>query len=372
MFEPDGQDFTEWANENAEEFKGYSSVGENFQASVGQVVDEELSISSLINRIGSDERNEGIRDLAKSGAIGEDVMESFTTRHERMGVKIDYNSLANYANENLDLEDHINNDEELTEQRNADLADRRKYREDIFGRSLTGGKFSQFGGGFIASGLDPIAIVSMGLALPVAGVRQASRAMYTLSMAGRGAAFNMATAVPIEPFIHSWKDEIGAEYTLKDSMFNVGVSGILGGTIVGVGANLGFKYKNKDTFIGKDRKSLVQAYKRLGLEDEDAEALGQFTYEANNAPDPDMPAKDFVNRMEDTQERMETNRGQERDNEPQLDPEDDEIIQGMYDEVPDDLMMTLDDGTEISIKEHAATSKAEAEEINKIIGCLNG
>jgi hypothetical protein len=372
MFEPDGQDFTDWANKNATEFEGYSSAGENFDASVGQVIDEELSVSSLINRIGSDDRNDRIRSLAKEGMIGDEVMEMFRTRHERMGTRIDWDGVANYANDNLELEEHLDTDLELTEQRDMDLADRRAYRENIFGRSLTGGKVSQFAGGFVASGLDPVAMASMGLALPVAGVRQTTKAMYTLSMFGRGAAFNVAAAAPIEPFIHSWKDEIGAEYTLQDSMFNLGVSGLLGGTVVGIGANLGFKYKNKDTFIGKDRKSLVQAYKRLGLEDEDAEALGQFTYEANNAPDPDMPAKEFVERVEDTQERMEINRGQERDVESQIDTDSDELIQSMYDDVPEDLMMTLEDGTEISIKEHAATSKAEAEEINTIIGCLNG
>ena len=506
-----GESYKSWADSNAESFKGYSSASENFAASVGQVVDEELSISSLLHQTGISERDQKIRDMAAKGEIDKELMDMYTTGNPGRGKKVDYNSIAEYLNWSESVDQHIDTDEELTTARDKELANRRKYRDEVFNTALTGGKVAQFAGSIVASGLDPINIAAMGLTAPVAGVQATSKAMYALSMAGRGAAVNAAVAVPIEPFIHSWKEEIGATYTLEDSLFNIGASGILGGAVSGISAALsrqftgnGFltkerasilsKYRNEDLndltgrvsnspqpkpgspggataadlndiaqiytsdstglradqfadvdkllsmlddrdiswistkdlsnfgdtlqrselpsqlysgiqdFAGALRaqgidsidvkyvksflndihnkraigakfenmsfKRLTQEFKKLGLDEDQAEHMARFVDEANKAKDPKMSAEDFVRKTEESQKHMDL--GEDKDLGTRIDIEETENLDALYSEVPEDLKFTNEDGTQTTFKELEAGVDADIEELQKGLGCLNG
>lgn len=361
--------YSAWADKNAKPFGGYSSVEENFAASVGQVVDEELSISSIIWDNNSDERNRQILDLVDEGKVDNETVQLFTSGNLGRGRRTDYNALAEYLNENGLLSEHIDTDEELDKIVTDELALRRSYRNQVFDTALTGGKVAQFAGGFIASGLDPVNMVAMGLAAPVAGVRATSKAMYALSMAGRSAALNVAVAVPIEPIIHAWKEKIGAEYTVTDSLFNIGISGILGGTVSGVAAAIGKRFTG-DSILNKDYDSLITHFKKAGLEPDDAETMARFVDETNQAFDKNMSAKDFVRNAEATQERM--NEGPKGDSESEIDIDDMETLDAMYAEVPEDFTIKLEDDSEISVRELDMELEADVQFLKDKLGCLSG
>lgn len=386
--------YSNWADNNARSFSGYSSPEENFAASIGQVVDEELSISNLLWDNNSKERDQQIKNLVEDGQIDESVIKTFTeiAPHFR-GRKVNYSAIAEYLNETGSLEEHIDTDEDLENIRNDELASRRSYRNEIFDTSLTGGKVAQFAGGFVAAGLDPVNIATMGLAAPIAGARAVSKSMYALSMAGRGAALNVAVSVPIEPFIHSWKEEIGAEYTLTDSLFNIGASGVLGGTVSGIGAAIGRRFTS-ESILNKDYDSLITHFKKAGLDEDDAETMARFVDEANQVPDfsslkegpdfsslrggPDfsslnknMPAEEFVRRTELTQERM--SEGYNKDDfGSEIDIDDVESLDAMYEELPEDMTMTREDGTKVLVKDLDMDIESELFTLKEKLGCLSG
>lgn len=398
--------YKDWANKNAKPFAGYSSVEENFAASVGQVVDEELSVSSLLWDNNSDERNRNILNLAEDGQIDQSTLEMFKSKHPGgRGTKTDYNALAEYLNETGTLSEHLDTDEDLDKIRNDELASRRTYRNKIFDTALTGGKVAQFAGGFVASGLDPINVATMGFAAPVAGARAVSKSMYALSMAGRGAALNVGVSIPIEPFIHSWKEEIGAgeTYTIADSLFNIGASGVLGGTVSGIAAAIGRRFTG-DSILNKDYDSLITHFKKAGLDEDDAETMARFVDEANQVPDkewitsedyerlvravpelkrkedyealirldPNMSARDFVETTEATQERMDKGFHIDKDSESEINIDDVESLDAMYEEVPKDMEILREDGSRMTAQELDAEIDAELEFFKSKLGCLSG
>jgi hypothetical protein len=49
MYDPDGRDYSQWADRKAQEAPVETGFGENFQAGLAQAIDEEWSISSMFN-----------------------------------------------------------------------------------------------------------------------------------------------------------------------------------------------------------------------------------------------------------------------------------------------------------------------------------
>jgi len=366
--------YKDWADKNAKPFAGYSSVEENFAAGVGQVFDEESTISRVLWNNGESERNQQIKDLAESGTIDEAVMSMFTEKKLRGGRadKVDYSAIAEYLKVNEMLEEPIDTDEDLDKVRNDELADLRNYRNQIFDTSLTSGKVARFAGSMVASGLDPVNAAAMLVAAPVAGARAVSKAMYTLSTATRAAALNMAVAAPIEPFIHSWKEKIGIgeQYTLEDSLFNIGASGVLGGAVGGIAAAVGKRFTG-DSIINKDYPSLVSHFKKYGMDEDDAETMARFVDESNQAYDKNMSAEEFVKKTELTQARMEEGI-YNNEAPPKIDSEDTASLDAIIEGLDDDAHITLDDGSTINIKEMSDSIDKEVELLKSKMGCLNG
>lgn len=256
-------DYNRYADLMAKPFDGFSSVGENFAAGVGEMFDEYSSFSSFINRINYDERNKQLQQLLDSGQIP-DLM---TAQHERQGRRTntrrqggkDWNTLAEWANDNLKLPDHIATDKELQEERNHEMAFKRKYREDIFNRATGWGKASALAGNFVAGGLDPVVIAASVISAPLVGSVAASRGLYALSVAGRSALGGAASQAAIEPFVWSWQEETGGEYTWKDATFNIAAAGVFSGGLSGTAALFGHKGALTRQVVLEDRKNKKQA-----------------------------------------------------------------------------------------------------------------
>lgn len=375
-----------FADNNAKTFGGYSSFSENFAAGVGQVVDEELSISSFLHDEGISTRNQKIRNLVADGQIEQEIIDSYTTGNPGRGTKVDYNAIAEYINWAEVLDEKLDTDLELTTIRDDELARRRAYRNEVFDTSLTGGYVGKLLGGFTAGSLDPINVGTMFLAAPIAGAKAASKAMYALKAARNSAALNAGVSIPIEPFIHSWKEEIGAEYTLSDSLINIGASGVLGGLVGGLGAAVGKQFTG-DSIIGKDRNGLVNHFKKAGMDEDDAETMATFVDEANQAHsfDPSLKSEDFVRKADETMEGMDASN--KMDVEPNADTSDAQVLAAQFDRpevaegeiqtdvrehVPADNIMKLEDGTEITFREMSKKIDEETETLTAKLGCLNG
>ena len=127
-----------------------SNFGDVFGASVGQVFDEELSVSSLLNREGFSQREQAVKESADAGDIN-------LNDYSKRGI-IDYNRIAS---DHADL--NIKTNEQLHQERNDLLAQRRNYAEDVIER---GSGTAQFLGAATGYMLDPVNVLSMGIAVP--------------------------------------------------------------------------------------------------------------------------------------------------------------------------------------------------------------
>ncbi|MHA2046290.1 MAG: hypothetical protein ACW99G_15995 [Candidatus Thorarchaeota archaeon] len=204
-----------------------SSFGETFTASLGMTIDEDLSISSALNREGWENRRELISNKIDDGSLDRD-------NYMDVRGRFDYNRAAD------DLADPtIKNDQVLTEERNQLLSGRRKYAQDVIDR---GNGMAQFLGMANAFMLDPISIATMPIALPATTAKSLSIAGRALLTARNAAVIETATELAIQPFVYEHKQDIESPYTYKDALVNiagaaVGAS-VLGGVAGGVSGYL--------------------------------------------------------------------------------------------------------------------------------------
>jgi hypothetical protein len=184
---------------------GFSEV---FSASLGQVFDEELSISSALNREGFSERNAKIDALAESGEISD------INRYRRMEDRqIDYDEAARELGR-----DDIKTDEQLNLERNETLKARRQYAQDVVSR---GTGMAQFLGAMTGYMLDPINVATVGIAAPAVTAKSASvlgRAMMTSKNA---ALIGVASEIGIQTLVYQHKQAIDSPYTAGDALANI-------------------------------------------------------------------------------------------------------------------------------------------------------
>lgn len=325
-FDPNGVAIQDWADKNAQVFKGFTGFGENVMAMTGFMIDQELSNSSLMNPLTAygDEgprelRNRGIRTLVEDGTITEDILEKFKYSIPRTGgYRIDYEALANYANENLqDDTGHIATEKDLRETMLRDIQTGHRFSMDIMDRADWTGIAGQLFAGFTTSALDPIVAASMGISLPLVGAARTTKSMYVLANALRVGFFEMGVQLSIEPMIVAWKEEIGVEYTLDDVIFNAAAAFGFGATVAGAASFLGYNFTGSN-ILTKERGKIKQIFEDAGIPEEHAEVLANSLHEMANAPDPDMPVEEFISKAERQQEYMGKN-GQEDDVESPLD-----------------------------------------------------
>ncbi len=183
------------------------------------VIDEELSVSSLLNRQGYDDRNEQIFKMTNEGFD----LKPYTD----VTGEIDYDRIS-------DDTGLVKNNLELYNERTEILRKRREENQDVVER---GNGIAQFIGSMGGYMLDPINVATMGV-----GVGTAYKGMSTLSralMTGRNtAAIAVASESAIQPLVYKHKHDIGSPYEFNDALMAIGTTaigaGLLGGAMGGV------------------------------------------------------------------------------------------------------------------------------------------
>ena len=183
------------------------------------VIDEELSVSSLLNRQGYDDRNEQIFKMTNEGFD----LKPYTD----VTGEIDYDRIS-------DDTGLVKNNLELYNERTEILRKRREENQDVVER---GNGIAQFIGSMGGYMLDPINVATMGV-----GVGTAYKGMSTLSralMTGRNtAAIAVASESAIQPLVYKHKHDIGSPYEFNDALMAIGTTaigaGLLGGAMGGI------------------------------------------------------------------------------------------------------------------------------------------
>lgn len=213
-----------------EEFAPKSSFGDVYDAAIGQTFDEELSISSKLNREGWSDRKRIVEGLIDSGALDKSKYSrsSLPTPSLLGGLhpaQFDYEAAA------LDFEE-IKDHKTLSEERNQLLKMRRDYANDVFER---GSGTARFLGAAIAFMADPISIATMPIGFSVGaakGLRAVGKAALKIG------ATEMAVETGIQAFVFDHKEEIDSPYGYQDAITNIGTaalgSALLGGTAMGI------------------------------------------------------------------------------------------------------------------------------------------
>lgn len=224
------RDFEDELNRRAQPFQGFSTMGENFEMGLWEAVDEYSSYSSWINRVNDTQRNERVHTLIDSGQIPAEQAETWRSK---VNGPFDYKEATNWIRANVDLEDEIETNEELLAIRNEEMDARKAYRDSFLDRSTPSGKAAYFAGGFGSIVLDIPVMLTGPIAAPIRGSVQSSRALHALSMARQSAKGGLITQAALEPIIHSWQEDLGREYTISDSLFNIAASGIFAAGLTG-------------------------------------------------------------------------------------------------------------------------------------------
>lgn len=191
------------------------SFGEVFAASVGQVFDEELSISRSLNR-------EGWQDRA---AISRSILDERDDLRkddyiDRRG-RFDYNKFAVDAHD-----ERVKTDKQLEEERRGLLDMKRKYAQDVIDR---GNGMAQFLGAATGYMLDPVNIATMGVGTGVSAAKSVGVAGRALITARNTAAIGAATELAIQPMVYEHKADINSPYSEQDAIQAILTATIAGG-----------------------------------------------------------------------------------------------------------------------------------------------
>ena len=235
---------------------------ETMGSAFGFVIDEELSVSSLLNRQGYDDRNEQIFKMSSEGFD----LKPYTD----ITGEINYDRIS----EDTGL---IRTNRELYDERTEILRKRREENQDVIER---GNGFAQFLGSMGGYMLDPINVATMGI-----GVGTAYKGMSTLSqalMTGRNtAAIALASESAIQPLVYKHKHDINSPYEFNDALMAIGTTavgaGLLGGAMGGISGYFRNLSKNASEFVGPPKPTdKIDAEVRLTPEQESINILDRM------------------------------------------------------------------------------------------------
>ena len=197
-----------------------SSFGEVFGASLGLVIDEELSISSGLNNEMYRERIAQLRGMVDDGFD----RDPYTDRRGR----IDYDRIAKDTG-------LLATDDELRERRNEKLRKRREYAEDVIAR---GSGMAQFTGSMTAFMLDPISIVTMGTGAALTTARGLGVTANAMRVAKVEAGIAAATELAIQPLVYTHKLDIESPYSAQEALANIATAAVGGAVLGGIAGGL--------------------------------------------------------------------------------------------------------------------------------------
>lgn len=198
------------------------TFGETFSAAVGLTIDENLSISRLLNQEMFNERNNNTRMLIDEGVVD-------PKRYEYNDGTFDYNRLS------MDLDGTeyggmVKPDSILRQERNEMLANRREYAEAVLGQ---GSGMAQFLGSATAYMLDPINIATMPIATVAVAAKGLTAYNLALNAAGRTAAITAGSEAAIQlGFVYQYKQEIESPYSTENALAAIAAAGV-GGAAIG-------------------------------------------------------------------------------------------------------------------------------------------
>lgn len=204
-----------------EEYTPEADFGEVFAAGVGITFDEELSISSALNREGWSDRRKQVQKMIDDGVINrEDYI-----KRTRRGSKFQYDKLAKEF-------ENVKSTAELEEERKALLRSRREYAEDVFSRGSGVARFLGQATGYM---LDPLSVATM----PISYSTNGARGLAAIGQAAiKAGATEMAVETGIQAFVFDHKHDIDSPYDWQDALSNIATAGagaaLLGGAGVGV------------------------------------------------------------------------------------------------------------------------------------------
>lgn len=196
-----------------------ADFSETFAASLGQVFDENLSISGMMNREGWGERKRLIKEQIAADNI-------------KWG---DYTDIDGHFNWNAAAEalndPAIKTDAVLSAERKTLLDSRRRYADDVIER---GGGMAQFLGAANAYALDPVSILTMPLAAPVTTAKSLSIVGRALLTARGAAGIEVATELAIQPLVYNHKLDIESPYSVGDAIGAIGMAAVGGAALGGI------------------------------------------------------------------------------------------------------------------------------------------
>ena len=197
------------------------SFGETFDASVQFARDEMLSISSYLNNQEYWQRSTQINQMKTDGF-------DFASYENEKG-QLDYDRIAR----NTGL---IKSDSEVRNERNAILADRRAYAQDVMDRGPGLATFAGMGSAMMFN--DPINLATLPIGFGTAA-KGLSVLGHTLRGARNTAAIATATELAIQPLVYNHKHDINSPYEVQDAINVIAITaisaGLLGGTVGGIG-----------------------------------------------------------------------------------------------------------------------------------------
>jgi len=244
-----------------QEFQEDPTFFETMGSAFGFVIDEELSVSSLLNRQGYDDRNEQIFKMSSEGFN----LNPYTD----VTGELDYDRLA----EDTGL---IKTNRELYDERTEILRKRREENQDVVER---GNGLAQFIGSMGGYMLDPINLATMGI-----GVGTAYKGMSTLSRAlqtGRNtAAIAVASESAIQPLVYKHKHDINSPYEFEDALMAIGTTaigaGLLGGAMGGLSGYFSKLSKNSTEFVTTKSLDKFDISVKLTSEEESINILNKM------------------------------------------------------------------------------------------------
>lgn len=200
-----------------------ADFGDVFAASVGLVIDEELSISSELNREGWRDRQRKVKQMIADGKVN-------GQKYQDMFGRFDYNQLAKDLNDPT-----IKTDATLTKERNELLKKRREYGQGVIER---GSGLAQFLGSANGYMLDPINIALMPVATANVSTKSLSIAGRALLTARNEALLATAAELAIQPLVYQHKHDIESPYSEMDAILAIGTAAtgafVLGGAVGGI------------------------------------------------------------------------------------------------------------------------------------------
>lgn len=228
-----------------------AGFSETFGAAVGLAFDEDLSISSELNREGWQQRKERVQALIQTGEIDPAKWSDAYGRFDYNQFAIDYDS------------PDIKTSEQLVTERNALLQQRRNYANDVFER---GNGLAQFLGTANALMLDPINMATMPFGGGVGVAKASTVAGKALVFARNEAAIAAAAELAIQPMVYQHKMDIESPYSVSDAFTNIAAAAIGAGAIGGMtgGLSAWLKKASSETEIaletGRIREDPAEIY----------------------------------------------------------------------------------------------------------------